>query len=204
MDPVRVVVVGADPLARGGVAALLSSDPSVRVAGEAAPDGALRATVRALAPEVAAFDLGPGEAFADPIAGAVETGIPVVALLGSGSQAREALGAGARGLVLRGAPAGRLAGALRAVAEGLWVLDASVGDALLHPVPAEPAERLTPRELEFLGLLSEGLSNKAIAERLGISERTAKFHASSVLAKLGAENRAEAIVRAARLGLVAL
>lgn len=197
--------MGADPLARGGVAALLASEPSVRVAGEAAPDGALRGAVRALVPEVAAFDVGMGEGFADAMSGTVAAGVPVVALLGSGSQAREALGAGARGLVLRGTPSARLAAALRAVAEGLWALDADIGEGLLHPAaPGGSSERLTPRELEFLGLLAEGLSNKAIADRLGITERTAKFHASSVLAKLGAENRAEAIVRAARLGLVAL
>lgn len=198
-------MVSADPLARGGLAALLAAEPSVVVAGEAAPDGAFRGAAQALAPDAAAWDVGAGEGFGEPIGAAAEAGVPVVALLTSPGQAREAIGAGARGILPRSAPALRIAGALRAVSEGLWALDAQLGETLLHPLPAsESLERLTPREMEFLALLAEGLSNRAIADRLGISERTAKFHASSVLAKLGAESRAEAIVRAARLGLVAL
>jgi two-component system, NarL family, nitrate/nitrite response regulator NarL len=69
------------------------------------------------------------------------------------------------------------------------------------PVLLDP---LTPRELEVLRLLSEGLSNKLIAARLGVSEHTAKFHLNAILGKLGAQSRTEAIVQAARLGLVAL
>jgi DNA-binding NarL/FixJ family response regulator len=90
------------------------------------------------------------------------------------------------------------------VASGLAVLDAAAAGELLRPAPAAPSEGLTPRELEVLALLAEGLSNKAIAGRLGISDHTAKFHVNAILGKLGAENRSEAIVRAARLGLVVL
>ena len=63
-------------------------------------------------------------------------------------------------------------------------------------------EPLTPREREVLGLLAEGLTNRAIAERLGISEHTAKFHVNAILGKLGVETRTEAVGEAARLGLV--
>jgi DNA-binding NarL/FixJ family response regulator len=65
-------------------------------------------------------------------------------------------------------------------------------------------EDLTPRELEVLGLLAEGLPNKAIGLRLGISEHTVKFHVNAVLGKLGAQSRTEAVVRATRLGLILL
>jgi DNA-binding NarL/FixJ family response regulator len=199
------MVVSADPLAASGLAALLATQPSVAVTGEATPDGGLRTAAQALAPDVAAFDVGPGDGHSEAVAGTIAAGVPVVGLLAAESQAREVLGAGARGLVLRSAPAARIAAALCAVAEGLWALDGAIGAGLLRPLSLEePSERLTPREREFLALLAEGLSNRNIAERLGISERTAKFHAGSVLAKLGAENRAEAIVRAARLGLVTL
>jgi len=205
MEPLRVLLVSADPLARSGLAALLSGEPSVAVAGEAEPDRALRGAVQALAPAVAAWDAGPDDGFGDALGEAVVAGLPVVALLTSDAQAREALGAGARGLVRRGAPATRIAAALRAVAGGLFALDGDLGTALLRPAPAEHAsEALTPRELQVLALVAEGLSNRAIAERLGITERTTKFHASSILAKLGAESRSEAIVRAARMGLVAI
>ena len=63
---------------------------------------------------------------------------------------------------------------------------------------------LTPRESEVLQLLAEGLPNKAIAERLGISDHTAKFHVNAILGKLGASTRTEALAQAARLGLVLL
>jgi DNA-binding NarL/FixJ family response regulator len=66
------------------------------------------------------------------------------------------------------------------------------------------AEPLTSRELEVLQLLVEGVSNKGIAERLGISEHTAKFHVNSILGELGAQNRTEAVTRAARTGLIIL
>jgi len=77
-----------------------------------------------------------------------------------------------------------------------------------RPLPASDdltaIEPLTPRELEVLELVTEGLPNKAIAIRLGISDQTVKFHLASILGKLGASNRTDAVRRAVRLGLVAL
>jgi DNA-binding NarL/FixJ family response regulator len=66
------------------------------------------------------------------------------------------------------------------------------------------AEELTPRELEVLQQLAEGLANKAIAQRLGISEHTVKFHVNAIMGKLGVQSRTAAVVRATRLGLVVL
>ena len=92
--------------------------------------------------------------------------------------------------------------------------DAAIpADAILLPVTAAATvarddltavEPLTPREIEVLELVTEGLPNKAIAERLGISDQTVKFHLASILGKLGASNRTEAVRRAVRLGLVTL
>ncbi len=70
--------------------------------------------------------------------------------------------------------------------------------------PDAPAEALTPREREVLQLLAEGLANRAIAQRLAISEHTVKFHVNAILGKLNAQSRTEAVVRAARLGLLIL
>jgi DNA-binding NarL/FixJ family response regulator len=205
MDALRVLVVSADPLSRSGLATLLAGQPGIAVAGEAAPDRALPAAARRLDPDVAAWDAGSGDAFEAPLREVSGAGLPVVAVVSSGAQARPALAAGARGLVLRDAAADRLAAALAAVARGLWALDGALAPDLVRPAAsAEPPEPLTPREVEVLGLLSEGLANKAIAARLGISEHTAKFHVNAILGKLGAESRSEAIVRAARLGLVVL
>ena len=104
-----------------------------------------------------------------------------------------------------------MAAALRAVAEGLVVLDGALADLLLPPAdddPADPApggeplEPLTPREVEVLQLLSEGLSNKLIAGRLGVSEHTAKFHVAAILGKLHAGSRTEAVTIGVRRGLI--
>jgi len=68
--------------------------------------------------------------------------------------------------------------------------------------PGALGEPLTPRELEVLGLIADGLSSKEIARRLGISEHTVKFHVNTIMSKLGARSRTEAVVVAARLGLI--
>jgi DNA-binding NarL/FixJ family response regulator len=201
---VPVLVIGDDPLARAGLAALLAGRDDVAVVADAATDDAAGTGAGA---SVVLWDLGlggAGGARAGPGA-AVAAGIPVVALAHSDASAAEALRAGAHGVVLRGAPAEALAGALVAAARGLAVLDAALARAWLRaPDVAPDAEGLTAREREVLALLAEGLANKAIAARLGISEHTAKFHVNAILAKLGVESRAEAIVRAVRLGLVTL
>ncbi len=202
MEPLPILVVSADPLARAGLAALLAGRDDLLVAGQAAPDGELRAAVEAVAPAAAVWDPGDGSGL-DRMREAAAGGLRVLALVSAAGQAQEALSAGAGGVLPRGAGADRIAAALRAVAAGLVVLDAGSAGELLRPAPA-PAEGLTPRELEVLSLLAEGLSNKAIAERLGISDHTAKFHVNAILGKLGAQSRSEAIVRAARLGLVVL
>jgi two-component system, NarL family, nitrate/nitrite response regulator NarL len=87
------------------------------------------------------------------------------------------------------------------------VLDPALAGALVAArteLPALPVEALTPREVDVLRLLGEGLPNKAIARRLGISEHTVKFHVNAILGKLGASSRTEAVVRATRLGLILL
>lgn len=121
--------------------------------------------------------------------------------------AAQALAIGARGALPREAGGARLAAALRAAAQGLVTLDESFAGALLRPqrpLPEILVEPLTPREVEALQLLAEGLSNKEIGSRLGISESTAKFHVNAILGKLGAQGRTDAVVRAVRMGLVLL
>ena len=81
---------------------------------------------------------------------------------------------------------------------------AGIGVAPSGPGDDPPIESLTRRELEVLRLVAEGLGNRSIAERLGITEHTAKFHVHAILGKLGTQSRTEAVVRAARLGLIAI
>lgn len=201
----RVLIVGEDPLARGGLAVLLSGEPGLAVLGQTAPGAQTQAAVASLQPEAVLWDLG-ASSTAIPADMSTVTA-PVVALVTDGDLAAEALAAGARGVLPREAGAARIAAALRAAAQGLLALDDSLAPALLRPQAPAPdslVEPLTPREVEVLQLLSEGLSNKAIGDRLGISEHTAKFHVNAILGKLGAQGRTDAVVRAARLGLILL
>lgn len=197
-----MLIVGEDPLARGGLAVLLAGEPGVEVLGQTSPGAGTAAAVAALQPDAVLWDLGVSPRSVPEGIG----GLPgVVALAGDEELAAQALAAGARGALPRDAGPGRLAAALRAAAQGLVTLDDSFAGALLRPQPPVPdplVEPLTPRELEVLQLLAEGLSNKEIGSRLGISESTAKFHVNSILSKLGAQGRTDAVVRAARRGLV--
>lgn len=199
---VRLLLVGDDPLARAGLAALLAGRADLTLAGETDTDVA-PASIAAAGPDVVLWDLGVAGGAADTLAAAAIA--PVLALAADAADAAEALRAGVRGVLLRGATSDALAAALVAVARGLAVLEGPLAAEWLRPPDAPlAAEGLTPREREVLSLLAEGLANKAIAARLAISEHTAKFHVNAILGKLGVESRAEAIVRAARLGLVAL
>lgn len=216
MSDLRVLIVADDPLARAGLAALLADQPDCIVVGQTAGDADLASDLDVYRPDVALWDLG-WERSSDSSASSLpgleylvelgDIGLPVVGLLSDESQASDAQVAGVLGLLPRDTGPERLVAALMAVAQGLAVLDPSLVPPLLgtrdQPVPPL-VEELTPRELEVLDLLAEGLSNKAIALRLGISEHTVKFHVNAVMGKLGAQSRTEAVVRATRLGLILL
>jgi DNA-binding NarL/FixJ family response regulator len=205
---VRLLLVGDDPLARGGLAALLGAEPELTLVGEAAAEDGLRDAVAAAEPDAVLWDLGPPSAFSGSLERAAELGgCPFVALVSDPDLVPDALAAGASGVLPRDAAAPSVAAALAAAARRLVVLDPLLAEPLLRPRPparAELVEDLTPREREVLDLLAQGLTNKAIAQRLGVSDHTAKFHVNSILGKLGAGTRTEALVLAARLGLIAL
>jgi DNA-binding NarL/FixJ family response regulator len=138
---------------------------------------------------------------------------PLVVLLPDEGRAAEAWSAGVRGLLRRDVEPARLAAGLAAAAHGLGVMDPTFIAALGlasgdHEAAGRgsftPAEELTPRELDVLRLIAEGLPNKTIALRLGISEHTVKFHVNAILGKLGVASRTEAVVQAMRLGLILL
>ena len=123
------------------------------------------------------------------------------------ARVEEAWSAGARGLLSRESGPARVRAALNAVNQGLVAVDPALGGALLPTHGATDAfkvEELTKREHEVLKLLAEGLSNRSIAVQLEISEHTVKYHVNSILRKLGAQSRTEAVVRATRSGLILL
>jgi DNA-binding NarL/FixJ family response regulator len=216
MATLRVFIVGDDPLARTGLAALIAGPPVAAVTGQAAgPE--MPEALESVEADVILWDLGYDvEAAIERLAGLAgpggpEGGVPpVVAVVADEADAAEALAAGARGVLRRevaeSTPAA-LGAALQGAASGLLVLDPDLGSRVGVPRERDGAagwEELTPRELEVLQLLAEGLANKQIAQRLGVSDHTIKFHVNAILGKLGAHSRTEAVTRAARRGLVIL
>jgi len=202
VPPLRLLLVGRDPLARAGLRSLAEAMGS-QVVADVSPDEL--EGFSADEADAAAWDVGP-HGVPDGLS-ALAARLPTVAVLWGEDQAGEALAAGARGVVLRERAEDRLLPAVNAAVAGLVTLDEGVAESVLRPRPAPaPAlvEPLTARELEVVQLLAEGLTNRRIGERLGISEHTAKFHVNSILGKLAASTRSEAVARAARLGLVLL
>jgi len=205
--PLRVVVVGEDPLARSALLSLLDGREDLLVGGQGNPEEAV-ALVRSVAADIVLWDLGvdpaPDLDALRELAEVVQA--PVVVLAPDHARVPELLGAGVAGVLGRDADALRLAAALHAAAEDLLVVERALSGGALRTRPAAEAlvEPLTPRELEVLQLLGQGLSNRALAGRLHISEHTAKFHVNAILGKLGAQTRAEAVAQGVRLGLLLL
>lgn len=212
VDPLRVIVVAAYPAVRAGLAALLAQDalllpieplsmPGRRASPEA--DG-----TRDPIPAAIVVDLtGLPDHRLDDLADAYP-GAPFVLLGGNPASDGPGLGGDPVAYLSPDADGATLSAAVRGVGQGLTVLDpALVVSANLHAHPvasptSDPGETLTAREREVLTLVADGFPNKAIARELGISEHTAKFHVGSLLAKLNAGSRTEAVTIATRRGLL--
>ncbi len=214
MEDLRVLVVAEDVLARTGLAAIVGeAEPSWTIA-QLAPER-LAPDVDIYQPDIVLFDLAWGDA-TDIVPYIEATDAPFLFLLADEEQAAPLLATVGDmvavrpiGLLLRSNEAPPILYALSTVVAGLSVIDPSLMTALtpqLSPAALadEIVEPLTPREQEVLALIAEGLPNKAIALRLGISDHTVKFHINAILSKLNAQSRTEAVVQAARLGLLIL
>jgi DNA-binding NarL/FixJ family response regulator len=202
---IRVYVSALTPALRQRLRARLD-EPGIDVVGDGATLEGAPADVDAVV--IADAELLP--AAASPAGTATRA---VVAVAGDERTARTLRGLPLRGwaIVARDPAAGELRAATTAAVEGFAVLPATLAARLLParqaPLAEEPDEApepLTPREREVLELLGQGLSNRQIAERLGISEHTAKFHVAAVSGKLGAGSRTEAVSRGVRRGLITL
>ena len=211
---IRVFIVAASPLARAGLENLLAAR-HVEVAGSVANLDALAGQLPDAAVEAILIDSSgePVEPLLDSvIASGLASDFQVVLLAEAASPAAsaEALHAGVRAVLPNDISPDQLDAALEAAASGLVVLhpahfQAAVPAASLAPRPLEELlEPLTPRESEVLQMLAAGLGNKEIAAKLGISEHTVKFHVGSILGKLGAATRTEAVSLGIRRGLVLL
>ena len=211
---IRVFIVAASPLARAGLENLLAARDVEVVASDGTVD-ALAEMLADAAPDVVLIDSA-GEPFEPALESIVASGLALdvsVVVLGDGmtpGASADALRAGIRAALPGDISPDQLVVALQAVASGLLVLHPSYAKEGLPARSAPPraldelVESLTRRELEVLQMLAAGLSNKEIAARLSISEHTVKFHVASILGKLGAGSRTEAVSTGIRRGLVLL
>lgn len=212
-DAIRVVIADDHPVVRRGLRALLETLNGIEVVGEAGDGATAVAEVARLAPDVVLMDLQmPGmagiEATRQIVSEGHGTAVLVLTMFDDESTVLTAVRAGARGYLLKGADQDEIGRALRAVAAGEVIFGPGVASGLLGAVGGATSARseglpeLSPREREILALLASGQRTASIAAQLYLSPKTVSNALTSIFAKLGVENRAEAIVLAHERGLV--
>jgi two-component system, NarL family, nitrate/nitrite response regulator NarL len=192
MEFLSVLIVSSDPLTRAGLSSILRSRGLHII--EASPEDDLSTWqhVDAIIWDGVPYD-------------ELELDLPVLALLEDGAQAKRVLQK-ARAVLSRSASAEQMVAALNAIMQGLVVVERRLLETLPLPETSDTSipDHLTQRELEVLQHLAEGLSNKAIAKRLEISENTVKFHVNALLEKFAVSSRTEVVIKAIQNGLVTI
>jgi DNA-binding NarL/FixJ family response regulator len=202
---IRVVIVDDHAVLRAGLEQLLAGQPDLEVVGTAASGGEAVQVVRDLRPDVVLMDLQmPGVDGVSATREIVAERLADVLVLTSYSDAERivgALDAGAMGYLLKDADPDEVLTGIRSVARGESPINPRAARELLGARRTTPAAELTPREREVLVLVRQGLANKQIARRLGISERTVKAHLTSAFQRIGVVDRTQAALWAERNGL---
>ncbi|MGX5800547.1 response regulator [Bradyrhizobium sp. Arg314] len=199
---IRIAIVDDHPLFREGVARSLSEIGGFELVGEGASAEDAERLVRASTPDILLLDISmPGgglNALAGILSATPDQKIVMLTVSETNADVAQALKAGARGYVLKGVGSKALAEILRDVAGGQSYISPSLSARLLSDLlqptgsKPDPLSQLTGREAEILKLVAEGLSNKEVAARLSLQEKTVKHHMTRVLAKLNVRNRTEA------------
>jgi two-component system, NarL family, response regulator YdfI len=210
---IRVLVSARSAITRAGLETLVRADARFEVVGQGYRDGDLGRLLREHSPDVVLQEGGDTVGSQLPIY-LHEPGAPMFVLLVPNltrADLRRNLQSGIRAILLRDSAPHEIIAALDSAAAGLAVISPELLDTLLPALADTPdpddlpsGEPLTARESEVLALLAEGVGNKEIASRLHISEHTVKFHVSSILAKLGAATRTEAVTRGYKEGLIVM
>ncbi|MFC9947700.1 response regulator transcription factor [Streptomyces pratensis] len=218
---IRVLIADDEPMIRAGVRAVLASDPGIQVVAEAGDGHEAVELVRSHRPSVAVLDIRmPGmngiDAAAEIRSAVPATGVVMLTTFGEDDYILRALGGGAAGFLIKSGEPEELITGVRAVADGAAYLSPKVAARVVAHLAATGAGALagrrsaararvgslTSREREVLTFLGSGLSNGQIARRLHVVEGTVKAHVSSILARLGVDNRAAAAVVAHEAGIV--
>ncbi len=207
MDALSLLLVSDDRLAQAGLVYLLTEQLQYQIAAQMNSYDwfAEQELDDDLLPDIVVWDAG-WEVPPD-LPDSLAYVPPVLVLAPDADVAADLWAAGCTMIVKRDAEPEQLDAAIQAAYHGFIVLDASFKSqfsSLLAQAETAVLEKLTPRELEVLQLLAEGKTNKAIAQELEVSSHTVKFHVNSLMSKLNAQSRTEAVVQATRLGLIAL
>ena len=210
--PARLVIADDHELARAGLRSMLAGERGLEIIGEATTGREALSLCRRLQPDLVLMDVRMPEMDGLAATRAIKDECPqvrviVVTMHENPDYLLEALKAGAAGYVLKDATQREVVGAVRQVLRGESLLNAEVATRLLRRLAEEtarpheaPLAQLTPREVEVLRLLAQGLTNREIAARLIVSVGTVKVHVERILAKLGVSDRTQAAVRAVTLG----
>ena len=209
---IRVLVWAKSGITRAGLESIVQAEPRFEVAGAGSRTGDLLTAMRELAPDVVLLDITETPMTRLLPAPSDQPGAPALVVLMESIRRAEVLRvvqSGVRAVISRESHPREIAAAIEAAHDGLAVFSSEILDVLLPSstelVAADdlpPGEPLTPRETDVLSLLAEGAGNKEIAARLHVSEHTVKFHVSSILNKLGAATRTEAVTRGYKEGLI--
>lgn len=203
---ITILLADDHPVVRSGLRGMLGGEPDLEVVGEAASGAEAVVSARALRPHLVLMDLrmpgGDGAQAAAEIVGLGQgTRVVVLTTHETDTDILRAVEAGAAGYLLKDSSRAELLAAVRAAARGETVLAPSVAGRLWHHRHRPPVS-LSPREVEVLGLVSQGLSNADIGARLHVSEATVKTHLLRAFTKLGVCDRTAAVTTAMRLGLL--
>jgi len=205
---IRILVIDDHPVVREGLVASLEDDPEFQVVGAAGSLDEALPQVTARRPDVILLDLELPRVdglSAIPLLAAAHPDARLLILTAYDTDERVlgAIRGGAQGYLLKGAPLSEIARAIRAVHAGETYLQPRIASKVVAALaPGRKTGTLSRREREVLRLIAGGQSNKQIARTLGITERTVKFHVASIMNKLGAETRAQAVALAGRRGLL--
>jgi NarL family two-component system response regulator YdfI len=208
---VRVLLAAASTVRRAGLEALIKKAPSLKLVASLHGLPVVVQFVEQLQPDVVLLDLeDQNRSLGSPPR--IPISFPVVALIDepSADWTAHALRSGVRAILPRDSGMDEILSAIQAAHAGLVLLDPEVTENLAARIPASTAQPssalddLTPREIEVLRMLAEGVGNREMAARLGISDHTVKFHISSILDKLGAATRTEAVTMGIRMGIILL